>query len=121
LAYYVVQKTGTRKEARVQIDEDEGVVNLDRTRTLDEVMAEFIAGSWTLPAYARDVEGYYAHLVAPTRVLEDGPHGQKVAVYRETAPDHFAHAENYCRVALDLPRAMALPPQDGVQKGESWD
>jgi len=99
LAYYVSQKIGTKREDPVQWDDDNGVVNLDRTRTIDATFGRILAGENTLPAYARDVRDYYAHLTALVRVLEDGPGGQKVARYVESGPDHLAHAENYCTVA----------------------
>jgi len=101
LAYYVGQKTGTKRTLPEQWVEAEGVVNLDRTRTLDRTMSRFFERKNTLPAYARDVVGgdYYAHMKAPVRVLQDGPGGEKVAVYVESSADHFVHAENYCEVA----------------------
>jgi hypothetical protein len=99
LAYYVAQKTGTKAEDPVQWRDDDGVVNLDRTRTLDQTYSRFYEGENTLPGHARDVRDYYDQIKAPVRRLEDGPQGKKVAVYVESAPDHLAHAENYCMVA----------------------
>jgi hypothetical protein len=99
LAYYVTQKTGIKKGEPAQWDAENGVVNLDRTRMLDTTFSRFYDAENTLPAYARDIRDYYNHLKAPVRKLEDGPGGDKVAVYIENAPDHLAHAENYCTVA----------------------
>ena len=103
LAYYVTQKTGSRKAEPEQWDAAQGVVNLDRTRTLDETFARFYVHENTLPGYARDISDYYDHLRAPVRVLEDGPGGEKVAIYVEGGPDHLAHAENYCTIASKSP------------------
>jgi phage terminase large subunit GpA-like protein len=103
LAYYVTQQVGSKRAAPMQWDRQQGVVNLDRTRTLDEVFAGLVAQTLTLPANARGIPDYYAHLKAPLRVLEDGPGGQKVARYINTSPDHLAHAENYCQVARHAP------------------
>jgi hypothetical protein len=108
LAYYVTQKTGTKRAEPEQWDIDNGVVNLDRTRSLDRTYSRFFEGKNTLPAYARDVHDYYDHLKAPVRILEDGPGGEKIAQYVENAPDHFAHAENYCDVASSNPSAAIL-------------
>ncbi len=106
LAYYVGQKTGTKNEDPRAWNWDEGVVNLDRTRTLDEMTAAFTAQSSTLPGHARDVRDYYAQMKAPVRVVERSGNGTPVALYVEgTNPDHFAHAENYCHVAMHAPRA----------------
>ncbi|RME71552.1 MAG: hypothetical protein D6784_14990 [Chloroflexi bacterium] len=108
LAYYVGQRTGTRRVEPAQWDGANGVVNLDRTRTLDRTMSRFYDRLNTLPAYARDLKDYYAHLTALVRVLEDGPDGQAVARYVETGPDHLAHAENYCTVAMSAPGPAAV-------------
>lgn len=99
LAYYVAQKIGTKRAEPVQWDEDEWVVNLDRTRTLDQTLSRFFDKTNTLPGNAHDIPSYYAHMMASTRVIEDGPNGEKVVRYVESGPDHFFHAENYCAVA----------------------
>jgi len=107
LAYYVNQRIGTKRENAVEWDGVNGVVNLDRTRTLDMTLSRFYDQVNTLPAHARDVLDYYAHLKATVRVLEDGPGGQRVARYVESGPDHLAHAENYCTVATLAPPLFA--------------
>jgi len=105
LAYYVTQRIGTKRAEPVQWDIGEGIVNLDRTRTLDETLAGFYSQTSTLPLNARDITDYYTHLTALVRVLEDAPNGQRVARYVNNGPDHLAHAENYCRVAFGAPFA----------------
>jgi hypothetical protein len=99
LAYYVNQALGTKKSEPATWDDANGVVNLDRTRTLDLTYSRFSDGSNTLPADARDLRDYYSHLQAPVRVIEAGPGGVQVAAYVEASADHLAHAENYCTVA----------------------
>lgn len=111
LAYYVTQKIGTKRGEPAEWDADRGVVNLDRTRTLDVTFSRFYEGINTLPGYARDVAGYYDHLKAPVRVVEKAANGQPAAVYVESGPDHFAHAENYCTVA-----SMEIP----VKRAGTW-
>jgi hypothetical protein len=107
LAYYVAQ--GTKHQDAAVFDPKEGVVNLDRTRTLDQMYGRMYDGTATLPAHARDVRDYYAHLKAAIRVLEDGPAGQgQVVRYVEAGPDHLAHAENYCLVAENAQPATAM-------------
>lgn len=103
LAYYVTQKIGTKRAEPVQWDDEQGVVNLDRTRTLDQTLSRFFDQINTLPGDARDIPGYYAHMMASTRVIEDGPSGEKVIRYVESGPDHLFHAENYCTVASFAP------------------
>lgn len=102
LAYYVGQRIGTKQADPVQWNEDEGVVNLDRTRTLDATFGGVYAGRRTLPADARDIPEYYAHLQEMTRVVETGTDGRRVARYVGAGADHLAHAENYENVAAGL-------------------
>jgi hypothetical protein len=109
IAYYVSQRTGTKHEDPRAWDYAEGVVNLDRTRTLDEMYAAITAQSSTLPGHARDLRDYYAQLKAPVRVVERSGGGQLAATYVEGSnPDHFAHAENYCHVAMHAPRSVRM-------------
>lgn len=136
-AYYVAQKTGLKQEVAIQKNEAEGFVNLDRTRTLDEMLARLLAaaaeapgqpivepsrsGTFSLPCHARDVADYYSHLKALIRILEDHQ-GGKVAVYQSSGPDHFAHSENYCSVAWSLPRPLPLPDQSKLKLEKSiWN
>lgn len=84
-----------------------GTVTIDRTRAFDALLASMLAGegAWTLPAHARDVRDYYAHLKAPLRVLERRRQGPDVARYVSAGPDHFALAELYALAASKAPRA----------------
>jgi hypothetical protein len=102
LAYYTVQKVGSKKPEAAETDYGEGTVTIDRTRTMDETFAAFVSQVNTLPADIDNVRDYRAQLKAPIRVLEEGPGGQQVARYVESGPDHFAHAENYCWIAGTL-------------------
>jgi len=79
----------------------EGVVNLDRTRTLDEMFAQVYAGVRTLPLDIKAVSRYYKQMQTSVRVVEKtrGGSGESVARYVETGADHYAHAENYENVA----------------------
>ena len=103
LAYYVQQAAGTKNEEPEQWDGDKGVVNLDRTRTMDRAFARFYENENILPANARDVRDYYDQLKSPVRVVENDAKGQPMARYVEGSADHYAHAENYCAVASVQP------------------
>jgi len=108
LAYYTTQPAGSKKEDPREWNVKELAVNMDRTRTLDETLGAFLSASTgdpgsTLPANARALRDYYAHLKAPERVLKTTADGSQVPAYVETGPDHFCHAENYCRAALACP------------------
>lgn len=121
LAYYVQQKAGTKRESEAVWDDKEGVVNLDRTRTLDLTFARFYDQINTLPADIRNVRDYYAHLQAPVRILEDSAGGQKVAVYAAAQPDHYCHAEAYCTAASlveGTPGAATAEAEEGQYHSE---
>lgn len=84
------------------------VVQLDRTRSLDAMYSLFRTSARgeprgaTLPASARDIADYYAHMKAPEREIEQDAKGNPRAVYREDSKaDHYAHAENYCLAAAE--------------------
>jgi len=105
LAYYVSQRIGTKRAEPIQWDNDNGVVNLDRTRSLDRMLSRFYEGVATLPGDAREIPGYYEHMTGPVRVIEDGPGGERVARYVCQGADHLFHAENYAMVAGEAPEA----------------
>jgi hypothetical protein len=108
LAYYVNQQTGSKNADLAAWDKDKGVVNIDRTRSLDTTFSRFYDHLNTLPGDARELPQYYAQLKAPVRSVKKDSTGQPVAHYVESSPDHYAHAENYCTVAgLDIPTRRA--------------
>lgn len=96
-------------------DEDNGIVTVDRTRSLDEVFSRFYDHKNTLPANARDIKDYYAHLKAPVRVLEEKKDKGQVARYIESGPDHLAHAENYCHAAMAAPVLQSVTVSRSVK------
>jgi hypothetical protein len=110
LAYYQTQKSN-KKKAPVRASAADKAVLLDRTWTLDMMLALFATASRgepgnTLPANARDLPDYYAQMMAPERRFIEGADGNKVPIYIESGPDHFAHAENYCNAAAMLPEPV---------------
>jgi hypothetical protein len=89
------------------------VVKLDRTASLDVSGQDILELRDLLPANAREIPEYYEHMCAPVRVLEDAPDGNKRAVYREGGkPDHYRHACNYDRAALEVIQTYVLPPSE---------
>ena len=100
LAYYSTQRTGSKKLKSVEPNVSEGIVNLDRTRTLDEMFAQVYAGTRTLPLDIKSVSEYYKQMQASVRVVEKSRSGESVvARYVKTGSDHYCHAENYENVA----------------------
>lgn len=105
LAYYVDL---TRHEVAHRWDEADGIVHLDRTRTLDDMYAKFWGQINTMPTFARDLPDYYPQLKSLVRVLDRDARGNAVAKYVESAADHYAHAENYCAVAFKAVRGIGV-------------
>lgn len=100
LAYYSNARDGSRDVQPVRWDPRKRIVLMDRTRSMDAMYAQFYEPVVaTLPANARDVPDYYAHLQAPVRIIEERASGERVARYVEEGADHLAHAENYCMAA----------------------
>ncbi len=95
-------------------DRAERLVTVDRTIAFDALFQGFRDGRATLPANARDLGGevrdnagaYYRQLCSLTRTAVQDASGNALFRYSKTGDDHFAHAENYCALALSqLPRS----------------
>lgn len=99
LCYYDGSDKGTKHQDPAQWDYRKGVVNADRTRTLDATFARFFDESNTLPASIQGVADYYTQLTALVREVETKADGMKVARYVQETDDHYAHAENYATIA----------------------
>lgn len=113
LAYY--NAAGSKHDEMSVWNEKEYVVSVDRTRSIDEVVARITTGEYTLPASARDIPEYYDHLLNIVRVTKKSPDGNVVAVWMKTGPDHYAHAENYCLVASER-KQVSSPVVQGVAR-----
>lgn len=113
LAFYTLNHDGLKQEEPLRWNEEEGIVDVDRTRLLDETLSRFFEGFNTLPTDIRNVRDYYAHLQAVVRVQEKRSNGRTVSVYAHAGADHFCHAENYCTVAsmIPLPTLPGFIPQ----------
>lgn len=90
----------------------EGEVHANRTVALDETFSRFREGINLLPENGRDlippeVGGcgeYFRQLMAPVRVIKEGPDGNPESTYdNRSKADHFAHAEVYCTLASQNP------------------
>lgn len=80
---------------------DEPKVTVDRTSWLDTSLGRFKNGSIHLPMDLE--EEYKSHIKAPVRVYKEDVLGNKYGVYVcGNEEDHFAHARNYCEIALAI-------------------
>jgi len=119
LAYYDTQRRGSKRADAVRADSEQGTVTMDRTRTLDGVLAALREGLLSLPGHARAIANYYDHLTSLVRQLVTGSDGVQYAQYAQVGPDHLAHAENYCYAAMGLPWPQRLPQQGKLQRRNS--
>ena len=93
-------------------------LSVSRTESLDAMYLRWRAGKVIAPA---DLPAEFAeHLRALVRVVRIGRDGQPVADYVEAGgPDHYAHARNYCELALrfrgrPLVFEVTVPARDGT-------
>jgi len=75
-------------------------VNSNRTIGLDNVFAEFKQSEVGLPVNI-DTE-FRGHLKSTIRVIEEGKSGQMNVKYIETSDDHYLHACNYAKLAVNI-------------------
>lgn len=98
LAFY---QDSPKDQEAVVWNAEERIVQVDRTRSMENTYDLFINQTNTLPANARAIPRLYDQLKAPTRVIEQkrGGLGMTIARYVNQHPDHYYHSENYCNVA----------------------
>lgn len=103
LARYVEGDQEERNAEPVRWEKKDGIVLMDRTRTLDVMTARFKMQINTLPANAAHIAHYYDQLKEQKRITDDpvdrGKSGKAVIRYINEKPDHYAHAENYVLAA----------------------
>jgi hypothetical protein len=114
-----------------------GKVNIDRTMAFDGVIGEYLKGQVLLPANARELGehmpklpygGFYAHMMAQTRVEQADASGRIVArwvngysaektktsaIKSGKKPDHWHHADMFSFVATLQDAPMQVPAEVG--------
>jgi hypothetical protein len=84
----------------IVISKDQGTVAVDRTNWLDQSFSRFHRQTQSLPNDFE--EEYRKNIKALVRVPELDNNGNPTAKYKNTKPDHYAHANNYSEIALPL-------------------
>ena len=108
--------------------------SLIKTEALDEIFYTFQTGAAQLPQNARSlgarvkdgIGDYYRQMMALSRVLEQNSLGNWVSRYADNGkPDHFAHAEVYCLLALKWREPLVWAGLDTEEEdtllGGLWD
>jgi hypothetical protein len=81
-------------------DYKERIVSADRTQSLDRTFARIVRQEATFPKDVFGIEGgeYVKELTTSTRIFDE----KKERFVWTKTEDHFFHAENYCRLGLEL-------------------
>ncbi len=81
-----------------------GIVESDRTKIIDAVVADFVNGDMPFTMAPQELEnsGYIHHWQQMFRVVEETERGIMSPMWKhpEGKPDHFAHATVYWKVAM---------------------
>ena len=106
LAYYVRTKAGHVCER--DPERDVNIYKTDRTLAIEEMIHSFESGRAQLPDNARQLGGrmkdglgdYYRQTTALKRVPEEDSVNWVASYANGGKPDHYAHSEVYCALAL---------------------
>jgi hypothetical protein len=111
VAFYATGAAGTRyDEAAREKGHEDFTIEIDRTRYFDGLRADFLAQEVSNPADLQSqVPEYFKHYGRLTRVMVQSRDGSSYASWVKSGDDHFAHADLYCRAAME----MAGPPIEG--------
>lgn len=83
--------------------EDERIVSVNRTESLDVGTNAILAGDLYLPQRSRLTEEFAKHCSAIVKTIDENKETRaKRYVYKALAADHFRHALNYAQIAQSL-------------------
>jgi hypothetical protein len=104
-----VKRTSDSNEFQEVKDKDQYAFSVEMTESLDKTAAEWVEGkAWLYGSpdsinNPRSPEALFAeHMTNLKRDEEEDKHGNMVGIWRKVGPDHFRHADNYARIALDV-------------------
>lgn len=90
-------------------NKEQYAVTVDRTETLDSSASDWIQGRAMLNAFPGLAENknskeyhWITQMVALKRDLEEDKHGNLRGVWKKTGADHWRHADNYLRLAMEI-------------------
>jgi len=98
---------GTKKMI-VSADEDEHLINVNRTFWLDTALGRIRSGRIIFPLdLPVEYKTHMKNLVKKYHTGDDNTDHDDVAAYVRKGPDHYAHARNYSEMALPLAASFA--------------
>jgi len=96
------------KKMIISADEEEHMINVNRTFWLDTSLGRIRTGRIIFPL---DLPPLYRvhvkNLVKKYKTSEDNTDKDDIAIYTKTGPDHYGHARNYAEMALPLAASFA--------------
>lgn len=103
LCQYTQVKTGFWN-----VKDQEGAIQVDRTQSIDEMVAAIIKGRMQIPKNFRSVDNgeYVDHLEAPTRKFNDKSNPPRYDWDEGGHADHYFHSENYDALALRIKKEI---------------
>lgn len=93
----------TAREIQITDDEDGApMATVDRTNWISAALGRFKTDPPRIQL-PRDVSfEYREHIKSLVGTYEEDEHGNPIATFTDTGPDHFAHARTYAEIALPL-------------------
>lgn len=112
------------------VQEDKGVVSMQRTKGFNLLVKAMNRKQWTL-APGPDKATVLNHFVGMKRVKKDDEEGGREALWEKVGDDHYLHSLMYLQVALDVAdkahdgvhskiSVPVLPGLGGVSLGSTW-
>ena len=98
LNYY---KKDVRKAEFIKWDHKTRTVYSDRTKIFQQVIDDFINRKTRFQMQAEDLKEYISHWKTLYKIKETDSLGIERDVWETSGEDHFAHATNYWRIALE--------------------
>jgi hypothetical protein len=97
-----------------RVDENAGVIQINRTMAMDRVFARIAATQEHWPAAIHNDPEVITHMTAPVRTTAIDAHGQEVPIWVHTAADHLFHGSVYdCLARESLPAEHVFQPATG--------
>lgn len=117
MKFWRTQYATSPTEIKVTLNEKEGLLTLDRTKTLDDVHWAFQTGRFLLPQNFLEIgrihhvadrpkvsdgsSDFASELTSSARILTTW-HQREAYLWKESGPDHAFHALNNLLVAMDM-------------------
>lgn len=102
LGCYFTRGAGKSDLSFYEVQEERGVVLVQRTKAFDEFISEFNKGNVLLPRNSPHEPLIRQHLINLARVTDFDAVGEETARWVSTGPDHFLFAIFYCWLAADM-------------------